>query len=73
VIDSKNVPRSAQLSFSVKKASSQEVTSFSIDTLVLPDRSPKELQTALICSSQDQNIAHQQLHNISNCITATIA
>ncbi|MDW5549883.1 hypothetical protein [Methanosarcina sp.] len=32
-----------------------KVTSFSVDALVLPDRSPYGLQIALFCSSQGQN------------------
>ncbi|MCC4768378.1 MULTISPECIES: hypothetical protein [Methanosarcina] len=50
----KKYPGSIQLLFSTKKLR-LGVTSFSIDALVLPDRSPYELQIALVCSSQDQN------------------
>jgi len=42
-------------SYFQQKSFVSEVTSFSIDALVLPDRSPYELQIVLVCSSQDQN------------------
>lgn len=52
--DSKNT-QDPQNSYFQQKSFVSKVLSFSIDTLVLPDRSPNELQIALVCSSQDQN------------------